>query len=65
MQSSFDYLPFGGVARQTSGGEARYQFTGQELDEEAGLQNFRVQLYDAGAAIFHPPLCFGTKHTGG
>jgi RHS repeat-associated protein len=56
IAASFDYLPFGTVAR--SNGDATLldrRFAGQELDPETGLYNFKSRLYDADVGRFLSP----------
>jgi RHS repeat-associated protein len=56
IAASFDYLPFGTVAR--SHGDATLidrRFTGQEFDPETGLYNYKSRLYDADIGRFLAP----------
>jgi large repetitive protein len=56
IAASFDYLPFGTVARQN--GDATLldrRFTGQEFDPETGLYNYKSRLYDADVGRFLSP----------
>ncbi len=46
IKASYDYTPFGEHMRETGSWDTRYQFTGQEKDEETGLYNYRARLYD-------------------
>ncbi len=46
IKAGYDYTPFGEHMRETGSWDTRYQFTGQEKDEETGLYNYRARLYD-------------------
>lgn len=55
--AGYDYLPFGATA-QTYGPQPailNYLYTGQELDPETGLYNYRARMYDAALARFLQP----------
>jgi len=49
----FDYTPYGNTMRVGGGIGVKYQFTGQEYDDETGLWNFRARLYDDELGIFY------------
>ena len=56
ISASFDYLPFGKVAREN--GDTSLidrRFTGQEFDAETGLYNYGSRLYDADVGRFLAP----------
>jgi RHS repeat-associated protein len=55
--AGYDYLPFGGFARRygPKPGLMRYLYTGQELDSETGLYNYRARLYDCALRRFYSP----------
>jgi RHS repeat-associated protein len=56
LAASFDYLPFGTIAREN--GDATLtdrRFTGQEYDPETGLYHFGSRLYDADVGRFLAP----------
>ena len=57
MVAGYDYLPFGGFARRygPKPGLMRYLYTGQELDSETGLYNYRARLYDCALRRFYSP----------
>lgn len=44
--ASYDYLPFGGVMRESGSWDKRYRYTGQEYDSELSLYNYRARFYD-------------------
>ncbi len=46
IKAGYGYTPFGEHMREASTWDTRYQFTGQEKDEETGLYNYRARLYD-------------------
>ena len=47
LVAAYSYSPFGAVRSLIAGAPFfRYLFTGQELDPETGLYNFRLRLYD-------------------
>jgi len=55
--AGFNYLPFGGALGDCFGApevlaQLRYRFTGQELDDDLGLYNFRARLYDTALGRF-------------
>ncbi|MGH1363635.1 MAG: RHS repeat-associated core domain-containing protein [Calditrichia bacterium] len=50
---SYDYAAFGEVMRSTETQPLSYQFTGQELDSESDLYNYRARLYDAELGRFY------------
>jgi|GEM_PF-3186627 len=59
VSEAFNYLPFGGFMGETYSSDGRadflqyYLYTGQELDAETGLYNYRARLYDPVACIFY------------
>jgi RHS repeat-associated protein len=56
IAASFDYLPFGTIARQNGDGTLLdRRFTGQEFDPETGLYNYKSRLYDADVGRFLSP----------
>lgn len=56
ITASFDYLPFGTIARQNGDGTLLdRRFTGQEFDPETGLYNYKSRLYDADVGRFLSP----------
>ncbi|MCP4660506.1 MAG: RHS repeat-associated core domain-containing protein [bacterium] len=56
LVATYDYEAFGAVKAAGMSPELlRYLFTGQELDEETGLYNFKARLYDPWLARFYAP----------
>lgn len=59
VSEAFNYLPFGSFMGETYSAEGKatflqyYLYTGQELDVETGLYNYRARLYDPVACIFY------------
>ncbi|MFN7097512.1 MAG: RHS repeat-associated core domain-containing protein, partial [Gammaproteobacteria bacterium] len=52
--ASFDYLPYGQLARHSGQIELlNYRYTGQEWDEDLSLYNFRARLYDPDLGRFY------------
>jgi RHS repeat-associated protein len=47
IQTYYDYDPYGKIIRSTQNEDPKYRFTGQELDDETGLHNFRARNYDS------------------
>lgn len=58
LVAGYDYLPFGGIARCYGPEPAliRYLYTGQELDSETGLYNYRTRLYDSALCASIRPI---------
>ena len=53
---NYDYLPFGGLMRETPPAEAvDYRFTGQEWDAPSSLYNLNARLYDPDLQRFLVP----------
>lgn len=50
VSASYDYLPFGGPARSTGSPDTDFLYTGQKLDAQSELYNYKARLYD-------PDLC--------
>lgn len=56
LVATYDYGAFGAVeASGVSPEILRYLFTGQELDEETGLYNYKARLYDPHLGRFYAP----------
>ncbi|WP_437648789.1 RHS repeat domain-containing protein [Sorangium sp. So ce362] len=54
LVAAFDYDPFGETSSLSGDASAfRYRFTGQEVDLETGLYNFRLRLYDPALGRFY------------
>jgi len=52
IAAGFNYLPFGKILEGSDDAVIDYLFTGQELDRDTGLYNFRARLYDADLGRF-------------
>jgi len=53
VDNSFDYLSFGGMIRASNQPEVSRLFTGQDLDQETGLYDYRARLYDISLGRFY------------
>ena len=55
VKSAKDYLPFGMVARAFNEGEFRFSFNGREIDQEWGLEDYKMRVYDPLTCRFISP----------
>ncbi len=51
--AEYQYSPYGRTMYASVSQDAKYKFTGQELDNESNLYNFRARLYDTEAGLFY------------
>jgi len=57
VQAYYNYMPFGQLMEDNSGGPHKdkfsYRYTGQEYDAETDLYNYRARIYDPALARFY------------
>lgn len=51
--ANYDFMPYGDIMKSAINTNISYQFTGQEMDTETGLHNFRARMYDSDLGMFY------------